>query len=65
MPVGMLEPEPPFPKLATLRAMPAFLHPLQRAIDGGAADFLIFLADEVVQIVGGQMSFLRRKTLTR
>ena len=33
-------------------------HPLQRAIDRGAADALIFATDQVDQIVGAQMAFL-------
>ena len=57
MAIGVLEPEPPLAEVDLARD-PRLLHPLQRAVDGGAADFLIFLADQIVQIVGGQMSFL-------
>src|SRR6266851_508662 len=33
-------------------------HPLQRAIDGGAADAWILAADEIAQVVGAQVAFL-------
>ena len=36
-------------------------HPLQRAIDGGAADALVFLAHQVDEIVGAQMAFLAQE----
>jgi hypothetical protein len=33
-------------------------HPLQRAVDGGAADSVVFVADEIDEIVGAEMSLL-------
>jgi hypothetical protein len=36
-------------------------HPLQRPVDGGAADPRIFLADEIAQVVRTQVAFLAKK----
>ena len=33
-------------------------HPLQRAVDGGAADARVLVADEIAQIVRAQMALL-------
>src|SRR4029450_12103179 len=62
MPVRVLEAEPALAKIDLARDARLF-HPLQRAVDGGAADFLIFPLDQVVQIVGSQMSFLVEKDI--
>ena len=47
----------PSPK-STLRAMPGVDHPLQRAVDGGAADAGMLAAYEVEEIVGAEVAFL-------
>ena len=62
MTIGVFEPEPPFAKIDLARD-PRLFHPLQRAVDGGAADFLIFPLDQVVQIIGRQMPFLAKKDI--
>ena len=36
-------------------------HPLQRAIDGGPADALVFLAHQVDEVVGAQVAFLAQE----
>ena len=41
--------------------MPGIDHPLQRAVDGGAADAVIFVADEIDEIVGAEMPFLAQE----
>jgi hypothetical protein len=33
-------------------------HPLQRAVDGGAADLLVVLVDQLHQLVGAEVPFL-------
>jgi hypothetical protein len=62
MPVRVLEPEPTLAEVNLARDAGLF-HPLQRAVDGRAADFLIFALDQVVQIIGGQMSFLAEEDI--
>src|SRR5262249_48367421 len=57
MPVRVLEAETPFTEV-DLAGNARFLHPLQRAVDGGAGDPLVFLFDERDQIVSAQMSLL-------
>src|SRR5437762_13545687 len=60
LPVGMLEAEPPFAEI-DLAGDPGVHHPLQRAVDGGAADPLIFAADEIDEVVGAEVSFLAQE----
>jgi len=60
LPVRVLEPEPPLPEV-DLAGDTRVHHPLQRAIDGGAADAMVVLADQVEQIVGAQVSFLAQE----
>ena len=55
--VGMLEPEPAFAEV-DLAGDAGVDHPLQRAVDGGAADALVFVPDEVDEIVGAEVPFL-------
>ena len=57
MAVRMLEAEAAFAEVH-LAGDARLLHPLQRAIDGGAADAVVFALDQVDQIVGAQMSLL-------
>src|SRR5262245_58657907 len=40
---------------------PCVHHPLQRAVDGRAADSMIFLADQFDEIVSGEVSFLTKE----
>ena len=61
--VGVLEPEAAFAEV-DLAGDAGVHHPLQRAVDGGAADALIFLADQIDEIVGAEVPSWRRKTLT-
>ena len=58
--VGVLEPEPALAEV-DLAGDAGVHHPLQRAVDGGAADAVIFAADEVDEIVGAQVSFLAQE----
>ena len=57
MPVRVLEAEAAFAEI-DLAGDSRIHHPLQRAVDRGAADAAIFLADEIDEIVGAEMSFL-------
>ena len=57
MAIGMLEAEAAFAKIHLARDA-RLLHPLERAVDGGAADFLVFAPDEIVEIVGGEVPLL-------
>ena len=57
MAIGMLEAEPAFAEIH-LAGDARFLHPLQRAVDGGAADAVIFALDQRDQIVGAEVSLL-------
>ena len=57
MPVGMLEAEPAFAEV-DLAGDAGVDHPLQRAVDGRAADSLILASDEVDEIVGGEVALL-------
>ena len=57
MAVGVLEAEPAFAEI-DLAGDARLHHPLQRAVDRGAADPLIFALDQVDQIVGAEVSLL-------
>ena len=57
MAVGVLEAEAAFAEV-DLAGDARLLHPLQRAVDGGAADLLVFAADQIVEIVGGEVPLL-------
>ena len=57
MPVRVLEAELAFAEI-DLAGDAGLDHPLQRAVDGGAADALVFAADEVDQIVGADVALL-------
>ena len=39
-----------------------FDHPLERPVNGGAADARIFLPDEIAEIVRAQVAFLLQET---
>ena len=54
VPVRMLEAEPALAEV-DLAGDARVDHPLQRAVDGGAADPLILAADEIDQIVGAEV----------
>ena len=60
--IRVLEPETALAEVDLARD-PRLLHPLERAVDGGAADLLILAADQIVQVVGGQMSFLAEEDI--
>ena len=60
MAVGMLEAEAALAEVDLARD-PGVDHPLQRAVDGGAADALIFAADEIDEVVGGEVAFLAQE----
>ena len=57
MAVGRLEPRTAFAEV-DLPGDAAGDHPLQRAIDRGAADARMLAADEIEEIVGAQVTFL-------
>ena len=57
MPVRVLEAEAALAEI-DLAGDAGGHHPLQRAVDGGAADAVVFALDEVDEIVGAQMAFL-------
>ena len=57
MAIGMLEAEPAFAEIH-LAGDARFLHPQQRAVDGRAADAVIFALDQSDQIVGAEVSLL-------
>lgn len=58
MPVGMFEAEAPFAEVDALRAMPAVTIHCRGAVDGGAADALVFALDDVDEVVGTEVPFL-------
>ena len=60
LPVGMLEAEAAFAEI-DFAGDARVDHPLQRAVDGRAADAVIFAADEIDQIVGAEMAFLAQE----
>ena len=60
LPVGVLEPRAPLTEV-DLAGDARVHHPLQRAVDGGAADATVVLADDVHQIVGAQVTFLAQE----
>ena len=62
MPVGMLEAEPALAEVDLTRD-PRVDHPLKRAVDGGAADSLIFAADQIDEVVGGEVAFLAQEDI--
>jgi hypothetical protein len=55
--VRVLEAEPPLVEVHLPRD-PRVHHPLQRAVDGGAADALVLPPDQIEQIVGGEVPLL-------
>src|SRR5687768_15696398 len=57
MPVGMLEAKPALAEIDLARDA-GFLHPQQGAVDGGAADAMVFALDQGDQIVRAEMSLL-------
>ena len=57
MAIRMFEAEPAFAEIH-LAGDARFFHPQQRAVDGGAADAVIFLLDERDEIVSAQVSLL-------
>ena len=57
MPVGVLEPETAIAKV-DLASNARVDHPLQRAIDGGPTDLLVFLPHQVDEVVGAEMAVL-------
>ena len=60
MTIGMLETELPFAEI-DLAGDAGVHHPLERAVDGRAADPLILAPDEIDEIVGGEVTFLAKK----
>ena len=60
LPVGVLEAEPPLAEV-DLAGDAGVHHPLQRAVDGGAADAMVFAANEIDQIVGAEVPFLAQE----
>ena len=60
VPVRVLEPEPALAEVHLARDAGVH-HPLQRAVDGGAADAMILVADQIDQIVGAQVAFLAQE----
>ena len=56
----MLETETAFAEVNLARNA-GIHHPLQRAVDGGAADALVLASDEVDQVVGAEMPFLSQE----
>ena len=57
MTVGVLEAEAAFAEIDLARDA-GVDHPLQRAVDGGAADAVIFALDQIDEIVGAEVSLL-------
>jgi hypothetical protein len=55
--VGVFEPEAAFAKIDFPRDTRVY-HPLQRAVDGGATDALVFASGDVEEIVGAEVSLL-------
>ena len=60
MPVRMLEAESALAEI-DLAGDPGVHHPLQRAVDGGAADLVVLAPDQIEEIVGAEMAFLAEK----
>src|SRR5688572_1599955 len=60
LPVGVLEAEPAFAEIDLPRDA-GIHHPLQRAVNSGAADAVIVLADQIDEIVGAEMTFLTQE----
>ena len=58
--VRVLEAEPPLAEIDLARDAGVH-HPLQRAVDGGAADAVVVLANQIDEIVGAEMSFLTQE----
>ena len=58
--VGMLEAEPAFPEV-DLAGNAGVHHPLQRAVDGGAADALVLMPDEIDEVVGAEVPLLTQE----
>ena len=59
----MLETEPPLAEIDLARNA-RIDHPLERPVDGGAADLLILATNQIEQVVGRQVPFLPRNTFT-
>ena len=57
MTVRVLEAEPSLAEVDLPRD-PGVHHPLQRAVDGRPADAVVFLADQIDEIFGGEVPFL-------
>src|SRR5690348_16402194 len=53
----MLETESPLAEI-NLAGDAGIDHPLERAVDGGAADSLIFAPDQIDEVVGAEVSLL-------
>ena len=62
MAVRVLEAEAAFAEIDLPRD-PRFLHPLERAVDRGPADLLIFSADQIVQVVRREVAFLAKEDI--
>ena len=60
VPIRVLEPESPLAEVH-FASDAGVHHPLQRAVDRGSADAVIFVPDEFDQIVGAQVSFLAQE----
>ena len=60
MPVGRFESRATFAEI-DLAGDAGVDHPLQRAVDRGAADPRVFLVDEIAQIIRAQMTLLAQK----
>ena len=58
--VGMLETESAFAEIDLARDA-GVNHPLQCAVDRGAADALIFASNEIDEIVGAEVTFLAQE----
>ena len=57
VPVRVLEAEPALAEIHLARDARVH-HPLQRAVDGGAADALVLAADQIDEVVGAEVSLL-------
>jgi hypothetical protein len=60
MPIRVLEAETAFAEI-DLAGDPRVLHPLQRAVDRGAADLVVLAPDQIDEIVGAEVTFLAEK----
>ena len=58
--VRVLEAEPALAEIDLARDAGVH-HPLQRAVDGGAADAMIVLADQIDEVVGAEVTFLTQE----